>query len=243
MKFKDIIGILAICSLLALLVLPAAAANTVTVANTTGTDNATRLYNEGVTLLSANDYPAALDRFNAALRENTTIIASSDTLLYVYQGKAYTQIQLGKYADALQTTQAGLALFPRDAKLWNNQGFAFYNLGRYQDALTGYDKAIGIDGNYTIALVNEGGVLYKMGRYQDAVDAYTRALATDPGNVDATDGLKHAQQAAGTALPIVPILIIVVILVVIGAAWYVKSKKPAEQKPDAKKGKDKKEKK
>ena len=38
--------------------------------------------------------------------------------------KAYAQIQLENYTDAIATVDAGLALYPRDAMLWNNKGIA-----------------------------------------------------------------------------------------------------------------------
>jgi len=228
MKFLDIMGVVALVFLLALLVVPAAAANTVTVTNNTGTDNATRFYNEGVTALSANDYRAALNLFDQALASNTSVIAGSDVLLYVYQDKTYAQIQLTDYPGALETTTAGLALFGNDEKLLNNQGFVFYKLGRYQEALGSYNKAIGIDQNYTIALINKGDVLYTMGSYRESVDAYKQAIATDPGNADATAGLAKAEQAAGPEFPIIPVLIVLIVLIAAGGVWYFRFRKPGE---------------
>jgi tetratricopeptide (TPR) repeat protein len=233
MKFKDLISILVILFVSILLVHPVAAADT------TPKDNATTLYNAGVQTLGMNDYAGALDLFDRALAENTTSIAQGDALMYLYEGKAYALINLHRFDDALQTTKQGLTLYGMDSKLWNNQGFALYNLGKYQDAVTAYDHAIALDGNYTSALINKGGALYKLGDYTASVAAYNRALETDPGNADAADGLKHAQDAAGSLSPVLMVLIAVVVIAAAGAVWYVKFRKPAEEKPAEKKGKAK----
>jgi tetratricopeptide (TPR) repeat protein len=234
MKFWNCIGILSILMVISICIVPVAAADD------SATDPATLYYNNGVKYISAGDYVNATRSFDAALASNTTLIAMSDTLQYLYEGKAYAQIQLKQFNDALQTSQEGTRRFSQDEKLWNNEGFALYNLGQYQDALNAYNEAISIDGNYTTALINKGGTLYKMGRYQDSVDAYTQALATDPGNKDATDGLDHAQQASSSVSPVLVVLIIIVIVAASGALWYVKFRKPEVKKMATKKAKAKK---
>ena len=80
----------------------------------------------------------------------------TDALLYTYQGKAYAQIQLGNYTEAIVTLDTGLARFPTDPMLWNNKGYAQYSLGKYADAVTSYDRALASDGNYTLALSQQG---------------------------------------------------------------------------------------
>lgn len=238
MKIGNGIGILFILMIIALFVGPVAAAEDPSL-----TDDATQDHNLGVKYLGTGEYANASQAFDMALRANTTLIGKSDTLQYVYEDKAYTLIQIKEYYAAMQTAQEGATLFPTDKKLWNNEGFAFYNLGQYQDALNSYNQAIKLDENYTTALINKGGTLYKLEKYQDAVDAYTKALETDPGNSDATAGLEHAQQSAAQALPVSPVLIVLIVIVIIaaaGAIWYVKSRKPVEKKSSVKKSKPKK---
>ena len=199
-------------------------------------DNATDYYNIAEKSLSLGDYPGAIAYFDKALAENTTMIKVSDALLYSYRDKAYSQIQLGQYADAIATLNEGIALYPKDNMLWNNKGYASYKLNKYDDALADYNKALEIEKNYTIALINKGDVLSKMGRYQDAVAAYTQALETDPGNRDATAGLaaadKNAQSSPSTTLIIVGLVIVIVAGI---GVWYLKFRKPApEEKQDKK---------
>ncbi len=152
-------------------------------------DQATTLYNRGVSLLSHNDYANAILLFDQALASNTTMIKTTDALLYTYQGKSFALIQLGKFDDAIQTADAGLAIYPKDTMLWNNKGYAQFKQGNYAGAIATYDKALSFDKNYTTALVNKGDALYQMGRYGEALNAYAKALESSPGNSAATAGI------------------------------------------------------
>jgi tetratricopeptide (TPR) repeat protein len=235
MKFRQIIHILAIIAFIACFVPPVLAADEAP------KDEATTLYNWAELSLNTNDYETAISYFDQALASNTSMIKVSDALLYTYRDKAYAQIQLKRYDDAIKTLDQGLALYPKDKMLWNNKGYAHYNLGKYQDALAAYNNAITFEQNYTIALINKGDTLSKMGDYQGAVDTYKKALETDPGNHDATTGLAAAQQAAASAIPVTMIgIVILVIIVAGGAIWYVRFRKP-EAGPEEKKSKGKKE--
>jgi tetratricopeptide (TPR) repeat protein len=228
---------------------PVASAVTVS-SNTTEKDNATIYYNSGDLLVVQGDYKNAIRLFDLALASNTSMIKKSDGLLYLYRDKAYAQIQLASYDDALTTIETGLAQYPKDTLLWNNKGYALFRLGKFQDALTSYDTALSYDGNYTTALINKGDALSKMGRYPEAVAAYQQANVTDPGNKVATAGIATAQAAAQTSAEssgrtMTIILVIVLIAVIGGVIWYLKFRKPqkpapAEPAPAGKKTKGKK---
>jgi tetratricopeptide (TPR) repeat protein len=240
MKIRHFICILAIALVIIGFAPPVLAAENQT------TDAATNYYNIGVRYLANQDYQRALDFFNLTLASNTTMIQETDGLLYTYQGKAYALIQLTLYDEAIGTSEQGLALYPKDPLLWNDKGYALFKLGRYQDAVTAYDSAIGFDANYTSALINKGQALYLLGKYQDSADAYTRADATDPGNSEAAAGLAQAQAAAATASSTQTTVIILVIIVIVaagGIVWFMKFRKPAEEKTPQKKIPEKKTKK
>ena len=167
------------------------------------------------------------------------MIKKTDALLYTYQGKAYALIQLGKFDDAIQAVDQGLAVYPKDTMLWNNKGYALSYLGKTQDALTAYNKAISYDGNYTNAYINQGNALSQVGRYSEAVAAYTRANETDPFNIAAADGLAAAKKGeSGSSMT--GILVIVLIMAAGIIVWYVKFRKPAEPAPEEKNEKTKK---
>ena len=235
MKIRNIVYILAILLLISGFVVPVAAEENQT------PDAGTAFYNAGIKLLNSNEYDRAIVLFDQALASDTTMIRQSDALLYTYQGKSYALIQLNKYEDAVQTLDEGLKIYPKDFMLWNNKGYALYNLGKYADALKSYDMALSIDQNYTPSLVNKGDTLYKMGRFRDAVDAYSKANVTDPGNKKAMEGIEKAQNAASSEIPLTPIAIIVILIIVAGGIiYYMKIRKPSEEKPTDKKTKGKK---
>lgn len=235
MKIGKIVFILAILLLIAGFVQPVAAEENET------KDAGTALYNAGVKLLNANEYQRAIDLFDQALASNTTMIRQSDGLLYTYQGKSYALIQLNKYSEAIRTVDEGLAIYPRDFMLWNNKGYALFKLENYQDALKSYDMAISIDQNYTGALVNKGDTLYTMGRFQDAIDVYRKANVTNPGNKVAMEGLEKAQKAAASEIPLTPIALVVILIIAAGGVvYYIRFRKPAEEKTVEKKMKAKK---
>lgn len=238
MKFRQLIHLLAIVTLVACFVAPALAAEAAPA------DEATTYYNAGELLLGNGDFERAITSFDQALASNTTAMQKSDALLYIYRDKGYAQIQLKQYNEAIKTFDMGLALYPKDNMLWNNKGYANYNLGRYEDALTSYDNALKFEKNYTIALINKGDTLAKMGQYQSAVDTYQLALATDPGNHDATAGLAAAEQGAASAIPAsMIVMVVLVIIVAAGAVWYFRFRKPGaspDVKPDEKRSKGKK---
>lgn len=204
-------------------------------------DAGTKFYNYGVQSVTIRDYTAAIAFFDKALLENTTMLKKTDALLYVYQGKTYAEIQLGKFSDAVATADAGLAIYTNDAMLWNNRGWALENLGKDQDALGSYDKAVSLDGNYTNALINRGNLLNRMGKYPDAIAAFTRANETDPFNIAASDGLEAARNGEAGSSRTMTVLMIVVLLAAIGiVVWFVKFRKPGEPAPEEKKKKPRK---
>jgi tetratricopeptide (TPR) repeat protein len=235
MKFSQIITILAFLALIGCFTQPFASAADVTV-NTTPKDNATSYYNNGDLLVVSGDYENAITLFDLALASDTSMINKTGGLLYLYRDKAYAQIQLNRYNDALSTLAAGLARYPQDPLLWNNRGYAFFRTGKLQDALDSYNTAISFDQNYTTALINKGDALSGMGRYSEAVEAYTKAEETDPGNEVATTGITTAKAAAAAAAEssarTTSIILVIVLIVAIGAAvWYFRFRKPCEPAP------------
>jgi|WetSurMetagenome_2_1015567.scaffolds.fasta_scaffold00679_6 tetratricopeptide (TPR) repeat protein len=235
MKSGQILTILAFLMLAGCFLQPVVSAANVT-ASTGPKDNATTYYNNGDLLVVRGEYENAITLFDLALASNTSMIEKTGGLLYLYRDKAYAQIQLGRYNDALTTLVSGLAQYPNDALLWNNQGYAFFRLGKPQDALTSYDTALSFDQNYTTALINKGDTLISMGRYTDAITAYTRANETDPGNQAAAEGITKAQagsrtSAESTARTMSIILVVVLVAAAGAAVWYFKFRKPKEPAP------------
>jgi tetratricopeptide (TPR) repeat protein len=210
-------------------------------------DAATSYFNSAQRMLAACapqdtcDYTNIIQIYDQALALNTTMLKKTDGIQYLYQGKAFAQIQLEKYTDAIATTDAGLALYPKDAILWNNKGFALQNLKRDQEALAAYDKAVSLDGNYTNALLNQANLLNQIGKYPEAAAAFTRANETDPFNINASDGLEAARKGESAASQTMTIIMVIVLVAAVGIViWYVKFRKPDEPAPEEKKKKSRK---
>ncbi|WP_157677694.1 tetratricopeptide repeat protein [Methanoregula boonei] len=244
MKRGQILGILALLLICAIAVIPAMGAN-VTTSYPQAPDAATNYYNSAVQLTTSGDnaaasgdnatasksYLEAIALYDMALNSNTTEIQESDGLLYTYQGKSYAQIQLGNYTGAIDTLNAGLALYPTDEHLWNNKGYAQFKTGDYKDAVTSYNNALANDSNNTLTLVNKGDALVKLGNYQDAVTSYKAALANNPDSNETATKLAAAEKFTSAELPVSLIaLVIVVIIAGAGVAYYILKKRPVQQK-------------
>jgi tetratricopeptide (TPR) repeat protein len=210
---------------------------TAIVINGNETDNGTYYYNMGTKLVAAGEFTRAINAFDNALSSNTTMLEMSNGLLYTYQGKAFAQVQLELFADAVDTANKGLSLYPTDAPLWNNKGYALFKLGRYQDAVAAFDHALVIDKGYTMCWNNKGDTLFEMGRYQDAVNAYTTALTTDPGNTYASEGLARAQKKTSEISPVLIVTVIVVIVILGAGGFYLSRKNTNKTAKDNKIGK------
>jgi tetratricopeptide (TPR) repeat protein len=226
MKCRHIVSILAVCAL-CICLCPSVLAATVETQ-----DNATRYYNLAELSISTGRFDNAVVYFDEALAENTTLIATSDALMYTYKDKTAALTDLGRYDEAITTASAGLVLFPNSSGLWNNKGYALFKAGRSNEAVDAYSRAVTIEPGYVKGWINKGNALAAAGRYQEAIDAYNKALALDAGNKDASAGLASAQKSAGTAMPVTTIAIIVIVIVAAGgAAWYFMFRKPATEAP------------
>jgi len=245
MKYGRILSILAILVIIACVVQPV-------MAEMAEFDNgtlATTYYNRGSQAASAGNLQIAVYWFDQALASNTSQVAKSDTLLYIYRDKAAVLADLGNFSEAVTTADQGLALYKKDPGLWNNKGYALFKQGKYNDAITAYNQAITVaeaqNETYIKGYINKGIALNLSGRPGEAVTAYNKVLESDPGNADATAGLAIAQKDAQNASTTMNIILgAIVIIAIVLVVWYVKFRKPAPADKKSSSGKkDKKQKK
>jgi tetratricopeptide (TPR) repeat protein len=208
-------------------------------------DNATEYYDNGEIAISNGQFDQAVQYFDLALADNTTLLGMSDGLMYLYKDKAAALAELGQYDEALKTVNTGLGVVKNTTKtagLWNNEGYIYTKQGDYNDAVGAYNHAVTADPSYLKGWLNLGDSLVKTGRYSDAINAYNKALTLDPGNTGATAGLAEAQKGASSPLssPVIIALVIILIIAAGGAVWYIKFRKPDERKPGDKKAEGKK---
>jgi len=218
MKIQQIVSILAILTMVAICVLPVAAATD---------DEATNYYNSAQLLIEDQQYERALELLNKVIVSNTTLLGMGDGLMYTYKDRVALLIDLGRYDEAIVAADQGIALYPREPGIWNNKGYAYYNMGKYTEAINAYEKAVTLDPDYLKGWINKGNALAKAGRAHEAVGAYETALELDPGNADATAGLEDAEKAAGNNNIFFAIILVIAAGLVI---WYVKFRKPGDEK-------------
>jgi tetratricopeptide (TPR) repeat protein len=231
MKVKQIVSILAILTMVAVCVTPVLAEEE--------RDMATVYYNLAQKSIATGEYESALEYFDTVLASNTTLLGMGDGLMYTYKDRVAVLTDLGRYDEAIVAADQGIALYPREPGLWNNKGYAYYKMGKYSDAASSYDKAVTLDPNYLKGWINKGDALVKAGRGGEAVDAYNKALALDPGNADATTGLAEAQEMQKSEGPMTLVYAAIAVIAAGLVIWYVKFRKPEDQKT-AGKGKEKK---
>lgn len=194
-------------------------------------DNATELFNQAQVYISRGQYEDAVQLFNKALAENTTMASKGDTLMYIYKDKAAALADLGRYDEALTTVNAGLVQFKNSTGMWNNKGYILFKMGRYNEAVDAYTQAVTLDPTYEKGWINKGDALVKAGRPQEAVDAYNKALSLDPESSSAAAGLATAQkEAAGASSSMMVVLAVIVIVAAGIVVWYVKFRTPADKK-------------
>lgn len=218
MKTRYFLIMIALLLLAAFAIPPIAAA--------TGADPATEYFNLAEIAISNGKYSQAVELFDKALAENTTLISDGDTLMYLYKDKAAALADLGRYDDALTTVNAGLVQFKNSTGMWNNKGYILFRMGRYNDAVDAYTQAVTIDPAYEKGWINKGDALVKAGRAGEAVDAYNKALSLDPESSSAREGLATAQKEAGPGSMLI-ILVVIIIIAAGAAVWYVKFRKAA----------------
>jgi tetratricopeptide (TPR) repeat protein len=220
MKPVQIVTILAILTMVAVCVLPVAAADE--------TDEATLYYNIAQQAIADGDYQKALEYFDKTLASNTTLLGMGDGLMYTYKDRVAVLTDLGRYDEAIVAADKAVALYPREHGIWNNKGYAYSQMGRYSDAAAAYDKAVTLDPEYLKGWINKGDALLKAGKAGEAADAYNRALALDPGNADANAGLAAAKEASGSMMPVYSAVIAAIVAGLV--IWYVKLRKPSDEK-------------
>lgn len=228
MKSRYFLTVVALVLVAALATPPVAAA--------TGADPATEYFNMAQVAIGNGDYNRAVQLFDQALAENTTLISQGDTLMYLYKDKAAALADLGRYDDALATVNAGLVQFRNSTGMWNNKGYILFRMGRYNEAVDAYNQAVTIDPAYEKGWINKGDALVKAGRAGEAIKAYNTALSLDPESSSAQEGLSRAQKEAGPGSMLI-ILVVIVVIAAGAAVWYVKFHRPAAEKTGAEKKK------
>ncbi|MGH7818678.1 MAG: tetratricopeptide repeat protein [Candidatus Binatia bacterium] len=97
-------------------------------------------------------------------------------------GIARCHARLGHDDRAVADYDRAIAVWPRDATLWNGRGVALSRLRRPAEAEGSFRRAAELRPGYGRAWRNLGLILEKLERCDEAAVAFRRALAADPGD-------------------------------------------------------------
>jgi len=138
--------------------------------------------------LAAYEHAAELDPENAKAYEGAGLIyldsdaeepartmldravSIDDSLWRAHNGLGVIADLEGRYDDAIEQYELGLAEFPESAMLRSNLGYSRYLSGDLSGAESDFVQAIRIDRNYVTAWKNLGLVYARTGRYQKALE-------------------------------------------------------------------------
>src|ERR1043166_2163528 len=143
--------------------------------------NASTLYERGVSLHSVGRFEEALAAFDQAAlldAENAEIPVSRGACL----------CSLGRYEEALRCYDAGLQVVPQNARAHFNKGSTLEMQGRVAEALPCYDEAVKLAPWYYKAWAAKAGALYRLGKFKEAVDSYDRSLEIYPKDTQTWNG-------------------------------------------------------
>jgi tetratricopeptide (TPR) repeat protein len=134
-----------------------------------------RPMDRGIAYYNNGQYLAAIDEFNAVIRE----APSSAT---AYNNRAIARMRVGDITGAVADYTRAIALAPYDAELYFNRGNAFVASGQYPAAIADFNRAVQISPSYARAWFNRG-TAYSLGGQTDAALRdwrYAIEVETDP---------------------------------------------------------------
>jgi predicted O-linked N-acetylglucosamine transferase (SPINDLY family) len=94
-------------------------------------------------------------------------------------------MQTQDFAQAAERFRQAIALSPRNAVFYFNQGNALLALERIELAVASYDQALGLHPQYAEAYNNRGTALKDLGQMDKALASYDKALAIQPQHAKA----------------------------------------------------------
>ncbi|MEE3278680.1 MAG: tetratricopeptide repeat protein [Pseudomonadota bacterium] len=144
----------------------------------------------GKRMTQLGDYQSA----EAAFRE---VLARRSGLAFDYGNLGNVLARQGKYVEALEFFEDGLALNPDDIEILSNQSLALMSDAQLDRAEKSLIRAIELDPNYGHAHFNLGVLRYRQSNYGDAVEHFNNALSANPSLTQAYLNLGTTHVAMG----------------------------------------------
>jgi ribosomal protein S12 methylthiotransferase accessory factor len=131
----------------------------------------------GLVRLNSGDPEAALPHFRSALDLNPD--ASETPSIYSYLGSACKT--LGRFEEALDWLNKGVALDPERTDLHNLTGFCHFKRGEHAQAIAAFSRVIDLDPTSAIDYANLGVNYQALGETKKAIHCFRLALSLDAG--------------------------------------------------------------
>jgi tetratricopeptide (TPR) repeat protein len=128
--------------------------------------------NTGDSAFAKGDYPAAIEGYSLALKNNP-----GDVDLLFGRGRAYQEV--GKDVDAQADFEAALKLDPKNFQVLLSLATVQLDQKSYASALLYATKAEEISGAPALASLLKGRALHQLGMPEDALKAYGNAIQLD----------------------------------------------------------------
>ncbi len=141
-------------------------------------ENATKLFDKGMEMERANNFPQALTYFDKILEADPNNVKALIE-------KSNTLYGLRKVNEALEVLNKTLEIDPNNVKALVNKGIIFTMINRDDEAMKYINKTLEIDPNNVKALTNKGIIFGNQRKFHDALDVFNKALSIDPTDTDA----------------------------------------------------------
>lgn len=138
----------------------------------------------GWTYEKTKNYPEMLKTFQKATGiELPEKYGTANRNSYAYQawyGTAKAQYNLGRYQDAIESSQKAIQYNSSASSPWILEGKSQIKLQQYESAVISLESAIELSPSYAEAWYQKGVALESLGRISDADTSYAMAAGLDP---------------------------------------------------------------
>lgn len=131
-------------------------------------------FEQGVTALDAEDYPAAVEAFTRAYRLSLGDLAQ----VLLYRGEAY--FCMGAYDRALEDFEESIERQPRNPEAYNEHGNILRFQGEFARAIQDFTSALAFDPDHYEATYNRALAYEASGHLPEAEADLTRTLDLNP---------------------------------------------------------------